>query len=414
MVAFHFPPFAGGSGVQRTLRFVQHLPALGWEPLVLSANPMAYEKVSGDLLAEVPNDRVVNRAWALDSSRHLSLWGHYFAVTARPDRWASWKFDAVRQGLKLIREYQPDVIWSTYPIATAHIVGDELSRISGIPWIVDFRDPMAQEGYPADPKTLQQFSNIEARAIMNSALATFTTPSAVACYRERYPQKASSIELLENGYDEESFKRAERLVRHRGSPLSPGFVTLLHSGIVYPEERDPDALFQALKSIRKCYPSSRLRLRFRASTQDGLLREFARRHEVEDKIELLPALPYAEALAEMMCADGLLVLQAANCNAQIPAKLYEYFRAGRPIVALTDPIGDTAKALRACGFGWLAPLDDAEMIGCLLAEVEQHLSSGRVPTGIPEVINHASRTVRSKQLAAFLNRIVGKSDDQAS
>ena len=43
MVAFHFPPLAGSSGIQRTLRFVQHLPALGWEPIVLSAHPRAYE-----------------------------------------------------------------------------------------------------------------------------------------------------------------------------------------------------------------------------------------------------------------------------------------------------------------------------------------------------------------------------------
>jgi hypothetical protein len=61
---------------------------------------------------------------------------------------------------------------------------------------------------------------------------------------------------------------------------------------------------------------------------------------------LAPALPYREALRETMDVDGLLVFQAANCNHQIPTKIYEYFRTRRPILALTDPSGDTAAALR--------------------------------------------------------------------
>ena len=75
MVAYHFPPLAGSSGIQRTLRFVQHLPALGWQPLVLTASPNAYERTSDDLLAEVPAGTVVRRAFALDTARHLQIGG---------------------------------------------------------------------------------------------------------------------------------------------------------------------------------------------------------------------------------------------------------------------------------------------------------------------------------------------------
>ena len=152
MVAFHFPPLSGSSGVQRTLRFVQHLPAHGWEPLVLSASSRAYETVSDDLLAQVPAGTEVRRAFAVDAARHLSIGGRYLAAAARPDRWASWRLDGVRQGLKLIQRFKPQVIWSTYPIATAHLIGKALHQKSGLPWVADFRDPMAQQGYPADPK----------------------------------------------------------------------------------------------------------------------------------------------------------------------------------------------------------------------------------------------------------------------
>src|SRR5450830_159224 len=174
MIAYHFPPLAGSSGIQRTLRFVQHLPSLGWQPLVLSTHPRAYETTSDDLLADVPAGTVVRRAFALDTARHLQFAGRYLGWMARPDRWISWKFDAIREGLKLIDEFRPDVIWSTYPIATAHVIASVLHHKTGIPWIADFRDPMAQEycpedpvkrhTFPAAPLTWQSYLAIEADA----------------------------------------------------------------------------------------------------------------------------------------------------------------------------------------------------------------------------------------------------------
>jgi hypothetical protein len=98
LIAYHFPPLAGSSGIQRTLRFAQHLPAFGWQPLVLTAAPRAYERTSTDLNADIPAGTLVRRAFALDTARHLAFGGRYVGAMARPDRWVSWRFDAVRQG----------------------------------------------------------------------------------------------------------------------------------------------------------------------------------------------------------------------------------------------------------------------------------------------------------------------------
>lgn len=407
LIAYHFPPLAGSSGIQRTLRFVQHLPALGWQPLVLSASPRAYERTSDDLQSEVPVDTVVRRAFALDTARHLSFRGRYIGAMARPDRWATWRYDAVRQGMALIRQYRPSAIWSTYPIATAHLIGGELHRRSGLPWIADFRDPMAQEGYPTDPLTWKQYDRIERHAVLHAAVSTFTTPGAVAEYRVRYPQVASRLRLLENGFDEATFASTDARALAAQGPLTPGAITLLHSGIVYPSERDPTQLMAALRRLNDAgiIAPGRFKLRFRAAVADELLLRLASEHGVLAYIETCPSVPYRDALEEMLRADGLLVMQANNCNAQIPAKVYEYLRARRPTLGLADPAGDTAGVLRRAGLPHLAALESADAITATLAAFIDDLRNGRAPLADASAVQQASRHARSEELVRLLDTV---------
>lgn len=409
MIAYHFPPLAGSSGIQRTLRFVQHLPSLGWQPLVLSAHPSAYEKISDDLLADVPAGTVVRRAFALDTARHLQIAGRYLGWMARPDRWISWKFDAIRQGLKLIEEFKPDVIWSTYPIATAHVIASALHRKTGIPWVADFRDPMAQEGYPVDPRTWQSYRGIEADAAAQARYCLFTTPGAARMYQQRYPAAASRMVLLENGYDEESFASAAlqpKVAMPGADELARGLrpLVMLHSGIVYPSERDPTQLFVALGRLKSqgALGSDELRIRFRASVHDDLLRLLAKTHGAQDFIELCPPIPYREALAEMLAVDALLVMQASNCNAQIPAKIYEYLRSGKPILGLTDPEGDTADVLGGAGLNDIARLDSADEIARVLLLFIAAVQNGYAASPDPTIVKSASRRGRSESLVRLL------------
>ncbi|GHU38577.1 hypothetical protein AGMMS50256_37990 [Betaproteobacteria bacterium] len=172
---------------------------------MFSADSRAYERVSDDLMAEIPQGTVVSRAFVLDTARHFSIARRYFAAMARPDRWISWKFAGIREGMRLIEKYKLDVIWSTSPIATAHVIATELHRRTGLPWIADFRDPMVQVEYPADPVTRRLLYKIEAKVVDNAVLSLFTTPGTAYTCRQRYSDRAGHVQVLENGYDEESF-----------------------------------------------------------------------------------------------------------------------------------------------------------------------------------------------------------------
>lgn len=407
MVAFHFPPVAGSSGVQRSLRFAQFLPSLGWQPTVISAHPRAYERTSPDLLLDIPASVKVARPFAFDAVRQFSVGGRYPGFIARPDRWWPWRLSAVVAGARLIRQQRFDVIWSTYPIPTAHQIAATLSRRFDIPWVADFRDPMAQDGYPEDPSTWSAFKAIEEHTVTHAASSTFTSPGTAQVYRDRYPSVAGDrFRVIENGYDEQTFVASQAQVARTGS-LQPGRVTLLHSGIVYPSERDPTQLLQALAALKSdgTLQANNFCLRFRASEHNALIETLAGAAGVRDLVQLLPPVPYGEALEEMLRADALLVLQATNCNEQIPAKLYEYLRAQRPILALTDPIGDTARVVLQAGIPAVAPLDSAPAIADLIRRFVTDTEGRNAWIASPESVQRTSREARAVELAHLLGEV---------
>lgn len=417
MIAYHYPPMRGSSGLQRTLKFSNYLREHGWHASVLSVNPRAYVRTGDDQLAEIPQEVEVVRAFALDAARHLSVRGAYPDFLAWPDRWSSWWLGAVPAGLNMIRRLRPQVIWSTYPIATAHMIGLTLRRLSGLPWIADFRDSMTEDDYPPDPRTRSIYRRIERRTVHRAAHSVFTTPGTTRMYRERYPDcPASAWACIPNGFDEENFRDAEtvgeaRAARSAHADGADGHerrLRLVHSGILYPSERDPRAFFAALAELRDAGSISERRLQvvLRATAHDDTYRPMLERHGLTGLVSLEPSVSYREALSEMLAADGLLLFQAANCNHQIPAKLYEYFRSGRPILALTDAPGDTAAAMREANVGEIAQLEQKDDIKRALLRFVEAIEDGTARGASRETAAGYSRRAQTSVLADLLDSVI--------
>lgn len=407
MVAFHFPPQAGSSGILRTLNFVRYLPKSAWQPAVLTAHPRAYENTSQDLLKVIPEGVEVVRGFALDAVRHMSLKGKYPQWLAIPDRWASWWLGGVYAGLKAIREKNIDLIWSTYPIATSHMIAATLAKKSGLPWVADFRDPMV--GNPSN-----QFSELrrkfverfEARIMNEASCCIFTTERAAEKYRKNYPFAASKCHVIENGYDETAFVGAKP--SRYGVPNENLF--LLHSGVIYPGDRDPTAFFRAIAELIGSGDLDRatLRIRFRAPAHGDDVMAIAQAQGVADVIEIAPPVPYRDAIAEILAADLLLVFQGSTFNAQIPAKIYEYLRAARPIFGVVDTSGDTATRLRQFSATAVASITEHAEIGCQLKAMIQAMRSPGFAVELEKNIIPVlalSRESQTKQLANLLTEV---------
>ena len=408
MIPFHYPPMSGSSGVQRSLFFSTHLSKYGWNPTVLSAHPRVHPRVSDEAVHSIPDSIVVERVFALDVAKHLPFGGRYPKLFAIPDRWSSWVIAAVFKGYKIIKSIKPQVIWSTYPIASAHLIAIILHKFSKISWVADFRDPMTEESYPEDPLLFKVYRWIEKYAVMHATCVVVTTDGVKNMYLNRYSiNDQERIKVIPNGYDEEKFKDVERKIANNNIIIEniSETIRLVHSGVIYPEERNPIEMFTAIAELKKegLISAETLQVELRATGFDEYYKNIIDNLLIQDIVQLLPAINHEKCIKDMYMADALLLLQASNCNDQIPAKVYEYLRVGKPIVALTDLDGDTGNLLKNAGVLALAKLDNKNQIKDTILSLKEITKCG--VNYNQDLIARHSRQFQTKELAAILNSI---------
>jgi len=407
MVAFHFPPIQGSSGVFRTLSFARHLKEFGWDVTVLTVKPLAYENWSRDNLRLIPEDLKVVRAPAVDARRHLAIFGRYPGFLAVPDRWQSWIATGVLAGLWHVWRDRPDVIFSTYPIPSAHRIALTLHDLSGIPWVADFRDPMLQDTIPADPRMREVFRSLEQKTFAKASRVVVTTQGTADLYRTRYPKRAGEdVVVIPNGFDEAALSSMG--VSAGGSvQKETRELVLLHGGSLYKGCRNPRALFEALAKLRQSDGNllNGLRIVLRAAEASEEMLRDAAVFGLGGLVEFAPALSYKDALEEMFQVDGLIVMQGPACNHQVPGKIYEYLYAGKPILGMVDPVGESAEILRGVGVNSICGVDDADLIASVLKDFLTGLRSkaGYVPTR--ERVMRFSRRATAAQLGKVLDDV---------
>lgn len=408
MIAFHYPPCFGSSGVLRTLKFSRYLPSRGWLPIVLTADPRAYARTTASQLQDIPAGIEVARTFALDSHRHLAFRGKSLGVTSLPDPWSTWLLSAVPAGLRLIRKHRPHAIWSTFPIPTAHLIGLTLHRLTGVPWVADFRDVMTEDDYPRRAGLRRLYRWIERHVVRRASCVVLTAPSAQRMYLERYPAlRPATCRVIANGYDEADF--AFRPTEQSSEAMSGRPVRLLHSGIIYEEDRDPRPFFRALARLHReqILAPGVVQVDLRAAGSERYFSSLIDDLNIRDVVRLLPPLDYQEALRDCARADGLLVLQGPSCDRQIPAKTYEYLRLGKPILGLTTPKGDTAAVLSECGGSTIVDLLDEEAVYHALPTFVDSLRRGRHALPDPVKTAQYARHNQAAELAACLAEVSG-------
>jgi glycosyltransferase involved in cell wall biosynthesis len=408
IIAYHFPPQAGSSGLLRSLKYCKYLPEFSWHPAVLTPHPRAYEKTDEKSLNSIPKGVPVIRSFAMDTKKHMGVGGRYLRYMALPDRWVSWVLGGVPAGLRAIRRNRTDILYSTFPIMSAALIGLWLQRFTGLPWVLDLRDPMSQEDYPHDQLVRRVWTWVERACMRRVSRVIFTAEATRQMYLERYPEflKPEMCVLISNGFDEADFCEME--IPAIGPVPAGRRIRLVHSGLIYPVERDPRPMFNAVGRLKKMgrLTADRVQIVFRAPGSEDLYRKLLDERDIADLITLEPHLPYRQALQECAEADGLLLFQAADCDKQIPAKAYEYLRIGRPILALTTHTGDTAALLREVGGATVVNLASEDEIYEGLSSFIDSLRVGTHPVPDKIRIQRYTRESQAGQLAKVLDSML--------
>ena len=338
LIAFDYPP-AQNPGAERTYHFAHYLKTLGWQPVVLTVNANTYGGNIGNFIDEAH----VYRTFCLDVSKHLAYKGKYFGWLKQPDRYVGWLHTAVPKGLQLIKRFKPKVIWSTYPILTSHCVAYSLSKLTGIPWIADYRDPL-QSYYDKKVYKKERLARwLDKLLVKQSSRIITVTEGAAELYRcIHHTQNPEKFLCIGNGYEPSNLAKVIEKVNKKNRPFE-----LYHGGSLYETGRNPSALFYAIAHLRNegDITKESFLLTLQGMNNQIIYQPLVDKLAINDFINFAPQVGASEAIANMMNANLLIVVQGKVFNNQIPSKVYEYLATSLPIIALTPRESETAKLL---------------------------------------------------------------------
>jgi glycosyltransferase involved in cell wall biosynthesis len=409
IVTLYFPP-AGGGGVQRPLKFATHLPALGVETHVLAPDDPKWVHRDDDLV--VPTQAWVHRvryvgpkgrlpAEELHGLSGLELAGRKTALAFRrvlvPDENVSWNLTAAPAAIRLARREQIDVVVTTSPPTSVHLIGAAVKRATGARWIADLRDSIV-----ANPHRRVESRLVRAKEATGQSVARLIARYADAVTAVTAPigdelreLGAERVETIANGCDFEDFA---------GLPYVPGpRFRLTHTGSFF-GRRSPRPLLEAL-ARSDADIVARFVGDFRAAD-----RTWADELGLGDRLEVHPYLPRREVLKLQRDSEALLLLipeSGGRGRAVLSAKVFEYLAAERPILAAVPPDGAAADLIRETGAGVVVPPDDVEGLREALVRLEGDWRTGRLdgtPLS-PETRERLSRRTRAEELASVVRSL---------
>ena len=331
-----------------------------------------------------------------------SLLKIYETLVEFPDGMVGWLPHGLRAGKAMLRDWQPEVVLGSAPPFTGLLIARSLSRRSGAPLVVEYRDRYFEDPYH-DAGKLQAFRKKIDRHAENwwmkpaKGIVTVSEPWAED-YRTRF---GLPVVTAYNGFDPDDFP-----LREARNFAPPETLRIVYTGVLYTDRRDPSPLFAAMKLMGDAGKS--IQADFYGADPHTLQR-MASAHGVLDQVSINDRVPYADSIDLQMNADVLLLLQWNDIKEQgnVPGKVFEYIAARRPVLGLGLVGGVPDRILRERNVG--AIINEPEAIAKRLAEwQEEKREKGELPLLPASVRDGLSRADQFAGVEKFLASIVAQ------
>ena len=445
IISYYWPP-TGGSGVQRWVKFAKYLPAEGWQPVIYTPENPEQLAVDASLEAEVPAEaEVIRRRIAepyemykklLRKSGHskeavevnpvnaqnksliqkMAMWirGNLF----RPDPRCLWIGPSVRFLKKYLAEHPVDLIVSTGPPQSMHLIGRRLARETGLPWIADFRDPWTKIFYfkhLSMTKATERWHEKMEKRVLDEATAVVAVSPLVQ--KEFQEMTDTPVELITNGFDECDYeitgdscqkqpaKTTDNPEIIAGNP--PQDFTIAHTGL-FAADGNPTVLWDVLGE--KCRTDEKFRRALKINLvgkTDEQIIQAIEAAGLTPNLDDMGYQPHSVAVEQQRTASMLILplRKEPEYKAVLPGKLFEYLASGRPILGIGQPDGAMSMILDSTRTGVVFDWEDSEAISVYINLCwERHLTGQLTVNGAD--ISQFTRRNLTRRMAQLFDRLI--------
>ena len=425
IITYYWPP-SGGSAVLRWVKFTKYLGEFGWEPVIYTPENPESQETDQSLVKDIPDNltiiktkitepygiykRLTGRkqsdklgvAMMSDKKKaglmsRISLWirSNLFI----PDPRMLWIRPSVRYLRNYVHEHPVDVIITTGPPHSMHMIGFHLHRKTGIKWVADFRDPWTNIDFYRELKLTgiadQYHRKLEKKVLHSADLILTVSPTMT---EEFLLMGAKNVITLTNGFDSEPVPES--------MPDANKFI-LLHLGSL-PASRNPESLWTAISELVSTNPSFASRLQINLTGKiDVRVSESIRKHNLESFTLLKDFVPHSETPGLLNAASALLLVinHTPNAKGILTNKFFEYLSSRRPILAIGPLDGDAAFILKEAGAGEIFEYDDIPGIKLQLLKLFDLYSKRQLSLQLGHIEKFTRKNL-TRELTRLLNNLI--------
>jgi len=421
IITYYWPP-SGGGGVQRWLKFAKYLPKFGWEPIIYTPKNPDFEIQDHTLNSGVSEEITIlkrpiwepfkayrllmgknaiqNQGVVEKSSKSifskLAIWirGNYFI----PDARVFWVRPSVTYLTKYIKSNNIEVIITTGPPHSMHLIGLELKKRLGIKWLADFRDPWSKwdvlDLLNLSDKSRKTHRKQELAVLQNADQVLTVSPSLGNSLREL---GANNLEVITNGYDftiqEDNVVTDKFRISHMG---------LLNEG------RNPLVLWEVLNQLCEDLPdfANDLEIHLSGTVEEAVLNSVKAYSKLKERVDHVGYLTHEQVMQEYSQSALLLLLVNNTDNGKwiLPGKMFEYIGQQKPVLALGEKNSDAGKLLEEINLGSCLAYDDKENIQQRVLSSYQAFKDNKKINSTTDIKKY-HRQQLTKSLAACLDQL---------